>query len=73
MKNKTVAAWLAFLKSQLLLPVAERQEPDAEAMAEELALRLRAFGGVWPAPLLEVMQSSIHHLVEQMTTSKLPL
>jgi len=29
--------------------------------------------GVWPAPLLEVMQSSIHHLVEQMTTSKLPL
>ncbi|MBV6418265.1 MAG: NADH-quinone oxidoreductase subunit M [Steroidobacteraceae bacterium] len=29
--------------------------------------------GVWPAPLLDVMHSSIHHLVEQMTTSKLPL
>lgn len=36
-----MAAWLAFLKSQLLLPPAERQEPDAETMAEELAQRLR--------------------------------
>ena len=36
-----MAAWLAFLKSQLLLPPAERQEPDAESLAEELALRLR--------------------------------
>lgn len=36
-----MAAWLAFLKSQLLLPPAEREEPDAESLAEELALRLR--------------------------------
>jgi NADH-quinone oxidoreductase subunit M len=29
--------------------------------------------GLWPAPLLEIMNSSIHHLVAQMTTSKLPI
>ena len=28
--------------------------------------------GVWPAPLLEVMQPSVQHLVEQIVTSKLP-
>ncbi len=37
-----MAAWLAYLKSRLLLPPAERgDEPSAEAMAEALALRLR--------------------------------
>lgn len=37
-----MAAWLAFLKSRLLLPVPPRaDEPAAEAMAEALALRLR--------------------------------
>jgi NADH-quinone oxidoreductase subunit M len=29
--------------------------------------------GVWPAPLLDIMQASIHHLVEQATATKLPL
>jgi NADH-quinone oxidoreductase subunit M len=29
--------------------------------------------GLWPAPLLEVMQVSVRHLVEQIVTSKLPL
>ncbi|NDF85753.1 MAG: NADH-quinone oxidoreductase subunit M [Gammaproteobacteria bacterium] len=28
--------------------------------------------GLWPAPLLEVMQPSVQHLVEQIVTSKLP-
>ena len=28
--------------------------------------------GVWPAPLLEVMQESVRHLVEQVTATKLP-
>ena len=51
-----MAAWLAFLKSQLLLPVAERQEPDAEAMAEELALRLRR---------LEALRHAAARLAEQ--------
>jgi NADH-quinone oxidoreductase subunit M len=29
--------------------------------------------GIWPAPLLELMQASVQHLVEQIVTSKLPL
>ncbi len=36
-----MAAWLAYLKSQLLLPPAERELGDAEAMAEDLGERLR--------------------------------
>src|SRR4051812_19882005 len=29
--------------------------------------------GLWPAPLLEVMQTTVHHLVEQISLSKLSL
>jgi NADH-quinone oxidoreductase subunit M len=29
--------------------------------------------GLWPAPLLEVMQSTVQHLVQQIAASKLPL
>ena len=36
-----MAAWLAYLKSQLLLPLADRELTDAEAMAEDLGDRLR--------------------------------
>ena len=36
-----MAAWLAYLKSQLLLPPAERELDDAEAIAEDLGDRLR--------------------------------
>lgn len=36
-----MAAWLTFLKSQLLLPREEREEPDAEGLAEALTDRLR--------------------------------
>ncbi len=36
-----IAAWLAYLKSQLLLPPAARDEPDAEELAEALMERLR--------------------------------
>lgn len=35
-----MAAWLAYLKSQLLLPPAERAEPDAAEAARSLAERL---------------------------------
>jgi NADH:ubiquinone oxidoreductase subunit 4 (subunit M) len=28
--------------------------------------------GVWPAPLTEVMESTVQHLVPQITASKLP-
>jgi segregation and condensation protein A len=36
-----MAAWLAYLQSQLLLPPAERELEDAEAAAEDLGERLR--------------------------------
>jgi len=36
-----MAAWLAYLKSRLLLPPEERDEASAEELAEALALRLR--------------------------------
>jgi NADH-quinone oxidoreductase subunit M len=43
---------------------------------EFLILGVLALGvlllGLWPAPLLEVMHGSIHHLVEQMLATKLP-
>jgi NADH-quinone oxidoreductase subunit M len=31
------------------------------------------FVGVWPAPLLKIMQPTIHHLVDQAVASKIPL
>ena len=36
-----MAAWLAYLKSRLLLPEAEGNEPTGEELAAELAFRLR--------------------------------
>lgn len=41
-----MAAWLAYLKSQLLLPRQERADPDAALMAEALAARLRALEAI---------------------------
>jgi segregation and condensation protein A len=41
-----MAAWLAYLKSQLLLPPAEREVPDPEAMAGALEERLRVLEGI---------------------------
>lgn len=41
-----MAAWLAFMKSQLLLPKEERIEDDVEAMAEALAARLRKLDAI---------------------------
>jgi NADH-quinone oxidoreductase subunit M len=29
--------------------------------------------GVWPAPLLDIMRASIHHLVDQAVATKLPV
>jgi segregation and condensation protein A len=41
-----MAAWLAFMKSQLLLPKEERLADDVEAMAEALAARLRKLDAI---------------------------
>ena len=37
-----------------------------------LALSVLALG-IWPAPLLDIMRASIHHLVDQAVATKLPL
>ncbi len=41
-----IAAWLLYLKSQLLLPPEERDEPDADVIARELAERLRVLDAI---------------------------
>lgn len=47
-----MAAWLAFLKSELLLPAAERGEPTAEDLAGDLADRLRRLEAIRAAVAL---------------------
>ena len=51
-----MAAWLTFLKSQLLLPREEREEPEAEELAEQLAERLR---------LLDALRQAGERLLER--------
>lgn len=46
-----MAAWLALMKSQLLLPKEEREVDDVEAMAEALAARLRKLDAIRRAVL----------------------
>ena len=42
-----MAAWMAYLKSQLLLPASPRgEEPDAATLARDLALRLRQLDAI---------------------------
>ena len=41
-----MAAWLAYLKSALLLPKEEQEEPSAEALAFRLQLRLQRLGAM---------------------------
>ncbi len=55
-----MAAWLAYLKSQLLLPPLERDEPDAEAVAEELAARLRRLDALRRAGEALLEQPKLH-------------
>lgn len=51
-----MAAWLAYLKSQLLLPPAERPAEDAQALAEQLTERLRR---------LEAIRAAVQHLLDR--------
>jgi NADH-quinone oxidoreductase subunit M len=37
-----------------------------------LAVMVLLFG-IWPAPLLEVMEATVTHLVEHITVSKIPV
>ena len=54
--------------------VAGLQDLDARELGVLGALAIGVLLlGLWPAPLLEVMQVTVRHLVEQVMTSKLPL
>ena len=73
------AAYTLWLVKRVIFgPVGNAHVAELEDLngREFFVLALLAFGvlllGVWPAPLLEVMQPSVQHLVEQIVTSKLP-
>jgi NADH-quinone oxidoreductase subunit M len=72
------AAYTLWLVKRVVFgPVANEGVASLEDLngREFFVLALLAAGvlllGVWPAPLLEVMQESVRHLVEQATASKL--
>ncbi|TNC73354.1 segregation and condensation protein A [Rubellimicrobium roseum] len=56
-----MAAWLAYLKSRLLLPEAPEEEPSAEDMARDLAFRLAR---------LEAFRAAAARLLEQPRLSR---
>jgi NADH-quinone oxidoreductase subunit M len=54
--------------------VAELQDLNAREFIILGALAIAVLVvGVWPAPLLEVMQATVQNLVQQISASKLPL
>ena len=72
------AAYTLWLVKRVMFgPIANEQVAALEDLngREFLVLTLLAIGvlllGIWPAPLLEVMQVSVQHLVEQVMTSKI--
>jgi NADH-quinone oxidoreductase subunit M len=74
------AAYTLWLVKRVVFgPVGNDQVATLEDLngREFFVLALLAAGvlllGLWPAPLLEIMQVSVRHLVEQIVTSKLPL
>ena len=74
------AAYTLWLVKRVIFgPVANEGVAGLEDLngREFLVLGVLAVGvlllGLWPAPLLEIMQVSVRHLVEQILTSKLPL
>ncbi|MFZ9653953.1 MAG: NADH-quinone oxidoreductase subunit M [Steroidobacteraceae bacterium] len=73
------AAYTLWLVKRVILgPVANAHVAELTDLdgREFLILAVLAVGvlalGLWPAPLLEVMQPSVQHLVEQIVSSKLP-
>jgi NADH-quinone oxidoreductase subunit M len=74
------AAYTLWLVKRVIFgAVANKQVAELEDLnsREFLVLSILAAGvlllGLWPAPLLDVTQASVQHLVEQILTSKLPL
>ncbi len=74
------AAYTLWLVKRVIFgPVANKHVAELEDLnpREFLALGILAVGvlliGLWPAPLLDITQASVQHLVQQVLTSKLPL
>jgi NADH-quinone oxidoreductase subunit M len=74
------AAYTLWLVKRVIFgPVANNHVAELTDLngREFLILSVLAVGvlllGLWPAPLLDVMRGSIHHLVEQMLSTKLPM
>jgi len=74
------AAYTLWLVKRVLFgPIANDGVAELDDLnpREFLVLGVLAVGvlllGVWPAPLLELMQATVAHLVEQIVSSKLPL
>jgi NADH-quinone oxidoreductase subunit M len=74
------AAYTLWLVKRVIFgPVANHHVAELTDLngREFLMLSVLAAGvlllGLWPAPLLDVMRGSIHHLVEQMLATKLPM
>jgi NADH-quinone oxidoreductase subunit M len=74
------AAYTLWLVKRVIFgPVANHHVAELSDLngREFLILAVLAVGvlllGLWPAPLLEVMRGSTHHLVEQMLATKLPM
>jgi NADH-quinone oxidoreductase subunit M len=73
------AAYTLWLVKRVIFgPVANKHVAELTDLdgREFLILSILAAGvlvlGLWPAPLLDVMRGSTHHLVEQMLSTKLP-
>ena len=73
------AAYTLWLVKRVIFgAVANKQVAELEDLnpREFLVLGILAVGvlllGLWPAPLLDITQASVQHLVEQLLTSKLP-
>ncbi len=74
------AAYTLWLVKRVIFgPVANKHVAELTDLngREFLILSVLAVGvlllGLWPAPLLDVMRGSTHHLVEQMLSTKLPM
>jgi NADH-quinone oxidoreductase subunit M len=74
------AAYTLWLVKRVIFgPVANHHVAELTDLngREFLILAVLAVGvlllGLWPAPLLDVMRGSTHHLVEQMLATKLPM
>jgi NADH-quinone oxidoreductase subunit M len=54
--------------------VAELKDLNAREFVILGALAIAVLAvGLWPQPLTEMMQATVQHLVQQISTSKLPL